>query len=99
MKAQEELASETGSRLGQSTVLWCPHVPLQGQSLGLPLPGPHRKGYTDVQRCLETAARIREKLELSVTLTASFGKTVIWNQTKWGVFLPIFRRKVTLSIS
>lgn len=49
--------------------------------------------------CLEPGACITEKSELSVTLIASLGKTVIWSQTKWGIFPSSFRRKVTLSIS
>lgn len=82
----EELVSERVSRLEQSTVLRCLHLPPQRPSLGLLPPRPHRNGYTDVQSCLETAEHITEKSELSVTLIASLGETLIWNQAGYFSF-------------
>jgi len=48
--ASREPIRGTGLRLEQSTVLWCLHLPQQGQSLGLPSPGATWEG---IHRCAE----------------------------------------------
>lgn len=94
--AAAELLRGAGSSLEQSPCsVWC----LQGHSLGFPPPGPHRKGYADVQSCPETAVSITAKAELSVTLIVSLWQNSHLELNQIDSPLSVFRRKVTLSVS